>query len=422
MDVRPERPEESEAPYITDQVWSLAEQCWAKDPATRPSADDACDIAAQFIENDAYFSPTFPSSFSPRTPSLHPQTPQTPSHRSSRLSDRDSQVSCGEPSGPIMSLKPKVSIRGHTDIVSCVTFSIDGRRVISGAYDDTVRVWDVETGNLVLGPLGSHNGIVTCVAVSPDGSMIASGSLDNTLRVWDSTTGKKISGPFVKVGNPFSGYRSYIYSLAFSPDGKYLVSGSDDGSLRVWNSATGKKTLNTNAFQGFSTAVFSVAYCPTGTRVAAGCYDQTIQVYNVTHSKLTPLYLRGHGTPVNFVAFSPDGNKLISGSLDGKFCIWDAVLGTLLAGPTDKHSRNSLCVTFPTSSDRTCVSPDGKWVASGYASGGAELQVWDSESGHSRGRFDRSHSKITSVAFSPEGSCVAVGYQDKVVRICAITT
>jgi len=81
-------------------------------------------------------------------------------------------------------------LEGHTDLVSSVSISADGRRVVSGSYDKTVRVWDAVSGECVLGPLEGHTDSVISVSISADGRRVVSGSYDNTVRVWDAVSGE----------------------------------------------------------------------------------------------------------------------------------------------------------------------------------------------------------------------------------------
>ncbi len=76
---------------------------------------------------------------------------------------------------------------GHTGDVTCVTFSPDGCRALSGSDDRTVRLWDVESGHEVP-PFGGHPDQVTCVAISPDGRHALSGGRDHIVRLWGLST------------------------------------------------------------------------------------------------------------------------------------------------------------------------------------------------------------------------------------------
>ena len=108
-----------------------------------------------------------------------------------------------------------------------MAFSPDGRRIVSGGVDGTVRVWDATTGEPIGAPLSGHATTVASVAFSPDGRHIVSGSADKTLRVWDAGTGQQ-------VGPPLAGHTHTVKSVAFSPDGTRIASASEDPTVRLW--------------------------------------------------------------------------------------------------------------------------------------------------------------------------------------------
>ncbi|KIK26405.1 hypothetical protein PISMIDRAFT_94982 [Pisolithus microcarpus 441] len=99
-------------------------------------------------------------------------------------------------------------LNGHISSVTSVAFSPDGNRIVSGCWDNTVRVWDAKSG-VQIGSLKGHTSSVTSVAISPDGSRIVSGSRDNTVRVWDANSGDQI-------GSPLEGHTSEVTSVATS--------------------------------------------------------------------------------------------------------------------------------------------------------------------------------------------------------------
>jgi len=144
----------------------------------------------------------------------------------------------------------QIVVRKHTDAVSSVAFSQDGKCIISGSVDKTVHVWDAETGEAVHTPLQGHTDMVYSIAFSQDGKCIVSGSHDKTIRVWDAETGEAVH-------TPLQGHTSGVSSIAFSQDGKHIISGSYDNTVHVWDAETGE-AMHT-PLQGHMSSVSSVA-------------------------------------------------------------------------------------------------------------------------------------------------------------------
>jgi len=112
---------------------------------------------------------------------------------------------------------------GHQNPVNAVAFSPDGKTILSGSGDKTLKLWD--TSGKLLKTFTGHQNPVNAVAFSSDGKTILSGSADNTLKLWDT------SGKLLKT---FTGHENYVRAVAFSPDGKTILSGSEDKTLKLW--------------------------------------------------------------------------------------------------------------------------------------------------------------------------------------------
>ncbi|NMF65714.1 trypsin-like peptidase domain-containing protein [Brasilonema octagenarum] len=109
--------------------------------------------------------------------------------------------------------------------VNSVAISPDGRTLASGSWDDTIKIWNLATGQLIR-TLAGHSYSVNSVAISADGRTLASGSFDKTIKIWNLATGQLI--------RTLGGHSEWVRSVAISPDGRTLVSGSGDKTIKIW--------------------------------------------------------------------------------------------------------------------------------------------------------------------------------------------
>ncbi|KAF7970122.1 hypothetical protein HWV62_24942 [Athelia sp. TMB] len=288
---------------------------------------------------------------------------------------------------------------GHTNWVMSVDFSLDGKYVASGSFDGTVRIWDVLTGEIVAGPFEDHTARVNSVAWSSDGKHVVSGSGDRTCRVWNIETGKTIAGPF-------EGHIASVNCVAYSPDGKQIVSGSDDQTVRVWDVQTGQ--ILVSPFEGHTGGVNAVAYSPDGQLIASGSSDKTVRVWNIATRELVAGPFEGHDDSVTSIAYSPDGKFIVSGSEDKTVRIFAIETGGTVAGPFEGHSGAVRSVAY---------SPDDRCIVSGAAD--STIRVWDAGAIDSIARRTKQeHSgSVNAVAYSPDGKSIVSGSDDMTICV-----
>ncbi|KIM27695.1 hypothetical protein M408DRAFT_24343 [Serendipita vermifera MAFF 305830] len=286
---------------------------------------------------------------------------------------------------------------GHTFYILDIAYSPDGLNVVSGSFDETIRIWDAATGTPVGEPLKGHTEDVTSVAYSPDGRNIVSGSGDNTIRIWAAATG-------LPVGEPLKGHAQRVSSVAYSPNGRNIVSGSYDLSIRIWDVETG--TLVGEPLEGHTGGVMSVVYSPDGLKVASGSSDQTIRIWDAVTGVPVGEPLKGRAGTINSIAYSPDGRNIVCGSKGNTIQIWDATMGLPVGEPWEGHTQAVMKVAY---------SPDGQSIVSGSEDN--TIRIWDAATGALIGDPLNGHTdKITSIAYSPDGRSIVSCSYDQTIR------
>lgn len=263
------------------------------------------------------------------------------------------------------------TLKGHTEIVYAVAFSPDGKYVVTGSFDKTLKLWETATGKEIKsfgGPAG-HQNLVLSVAFSPNGRVLASGAADHTAKLWDArdvtpaapiktlphanlvdavafnptgtllATGGhdgKVSIWDVDKGQPVRHITAHtapmlaqIYCVTWSPDGKYLVSGSLDRSLKLWDAATGSLVRE---FKGYA-EIDALPVFGAGTVCLLACplqHAPFLAASTAIPGRTGKYVEKGHRDGVFCAAFSPDGNLLASGSSDRSIKLWNVADGSLL--------------------------------------------------------------------------------------------
>ena len=196
--------------------------------------------------------------------------------------------------------------------IASADFSPSGARIVTGSWDNTIKVWDVETASAVLKLEGQHKGYVNSVVYSPEGDAILSAGDDGTAVLWNAQTGA--------FERRFEGHTSRVRSATFSPDGTMVLTASNDRTAKLWERATGKLI---RTFSGHQQAILCAGFSNDGRLIATGGEDGTARLWDAQTGDLLET-LQGHIASVTGVVFSPDSKRLFTASQDKTAKVWDA--------------------------------------------------------------------------------------------------
>jgi WD40 repeat protein/serine/threonine protein kinase/tetratricopeptide (TPR) repeat protein len=285
------------------------------------------------------------------------------------------------------------TLRGRKrDWISSLAWSPDSRLLASVRVDQTIDVWEVETGTeeaRINDTEGAH-----AVSWSPDGKQLAvAGSWNGAIRLWSLNTGRRIAR--------LVGHRGTVYGMSWSPDGRRLATASHDHTVRVWNVEAAQETA---IFRGHTAPVFAVDWSPDGRSIASAGDDQTVQVWT-PNAGPAAVVLRGHRNAVYAARWSPDGRQLASAGADHTVRVWNQDQGwevTLFPGHTDLVRA-------------VCWSPDGKRLASAGAD--QTVRVWEVKARQASSILGRHGSGVTAASWSPDGQWLASAGADRTIKL-----
>ncbi len=334
------------------------------------------------------------------------------------------------------------TLSGHEGDVISVTFSFDGKYLATGGVDTTVRIWDASNGEL-LHVLKGHSAEVGGLAFSPEGRLLFTSSEDGTLAIWDVVTGERLrtlpnftiykvsfspDGTAVAVAT-FSGLQVWRYTPdsvepisleesearltipdgsagIFSPDGKWLaalsLSTANGNAIKLWDASTGQELLTLVGHTGW---IAGFAFSPDGERLVSTSLDGTARIWSLTSGREM---VAASGPPAGYgtrVVFSPNGKEFATNGGDGTATIWNAVTGeprlTLIG-----HDVEVMSVAF---------SPDGTRFATGSLD--ATAIIWDTATGRKLFMLSGHEDGVRDLAFSPDGTLIATGSFDLTARV-----
>ena len=319
----------------------------------------------------------------------------------------------------------------HSSSVGALSFSPDGKFLVSGSCDRTLRLWELSTQTQSL--IGTHRDEVVSVAFSPDGKRIASIYLfSTTVQIWE---------PFSRTTIDFQeNYQMKIYKILFSPggdqiacvsyseddirlldtatetlqfalvghsravntmmfshDGKQLASVSDRRSIKLWDPRTGTESMALNRGSNESGYNNFLDFSPDGKQLASVCEETKVCIWNPKTGHLHHT-LEGHLKPVSLVRFSRSGKKLASVALDQTVRIWDTMTGDLL------HRFEGVQGKI----NRIAFSPNSAYFA--CQSAHQSIMLYNLETGGFRDTFTCAEDDVNAIAFSADSKTLAYSH------------
>ena len=281
-----------------------------------------------------------------------------------------------------------------------LSYSHDGKRIVSCNNDSTLQQWNALTG----GKIGSskHTSLPIHARFSPDDKQILFGCSDGSLRLWNT----KVDTSSIKQLNRSSyNKKNKATIVAYSPDSTQFVSGYQNGTLQIWNAK--KNQLVTNLTGKHKGWVSHIAYSPTGDHFVSASYDGTLRIWDAENGNPIGKHLRGHNGKIFHVAYSPTGDHLVSAGSDSTLRVWSV---------KNIDTKEQILIEHNGAVHSVEYSPDGRYFVSG--SSDSTLLIWNAKDSIPSGRLlGRHEGSVSSVRFSPDGRHVASAGRDGTVRI-----
>jgi WD40 repeat protein len=294
-------------------------------------------------------------------------------------------------------------LEGHTAPVYAFAWSRDGKTLATGSADATVRLWEMPSGS-PLATYKGHTALVGAVTWMPDGKSLASASYDKTVRVWKAPDKKPAAGKKAEEEKS---------SAATGDASAETKSASDAGKKDTTKKAVGKKDAKDpndpliQEFKGHTAAVTLLAAPSAAKLLASGSSDKTLKIWNLTSNKQTASIDISY--PVLAAAFSPDDKVLGSSGADEGLNFWNPGTGKLIKSTVKTNSSSSITAL--------AWSPNGSLIAVGRS--GHSLQLWDIQAEKAVHNLT-AMAPVMTATWTPSGQTVSAGCQDRTVRFWSV--
>ena len=345
------------------------------------------------------------------------------------LSQNGSIAAIGDKNGTQIHLwntttgKRSVTLNGHTNFfkegpdedekeadIQAIAFTLDRKTLASGSEDKTVQLWN--TNGAKRSTLRGHQGWVTAVAFSSDGAIVASGDTNKVIKVWDVDTGLERA--------MLIGHKNTINALTFAPEGTSpysgcLASGSADGTIRFWDPETGQELITFTV--GHIEWVKAVAFFVDGTTLASAAFNGTVEIWSLMTKRELIAFTAGQSDLAELALLSPDGTFFLTRGYNGPIAIgfnpygsgarsspkrrgsmqlWKITTHEQFPGPWQNVANTTISLAF---------SPDNKILVN---RGPKDIRGWNMKTSIELFHLNTENPFLRKLMFSPDGTLLCV--------------
>ena len=304
----------------------------------------------------------------------------------------------------------KITLTGHRKQVSCIAYSPDSKTIATGSSDRTIRLWDATTGTHQT-TLASAVGGMRSLVYSPDGDTIVCGGRNGSVQLWDTQT--------LKLKSTLTGHTARVKSIVYAPDGNTIATASSDGTVRLWDAATGKSKVTLTGYMRINAA----AYSPDGKTIVTGNRDGKVHFWDVSTAALKNTFTGAKNGIIFNITYSPDGKTIAAvSSYNDQVLLRDVKTGKHKATLAHVGLIDTIFLLLQNREyeiGSIAYSPDGNTIVTGgnyYTVDEGTVYLWNANTGKRKRVIFKGPGTVRTVVFSKDGKRIIAtgGWKNKV--------